>query len=107
MRVGVLVGSRFNRVPERQPFGDSSRAKVRMRGNGQESGVAAEGGEESGGRVKRRRKGELQPGDGGQPQATGKKRRQPKKGVVLGEDGQHAGSGAGREGEADSASSQP
>lgn len=80
MRVGVMVGSRFRKEPERMPFGDSSKAKVRMRGNVKESGVAAEGGEESGGRVKRRRKGELQSGDGGESKASGQKRRQPKKG---------------------------
>ena len=78
MRVGVMVGSRFRRVPERVPFGDSSEAKARM--GYEESGVAAEGGEESGGRVKRRRKGELQSGDGGESKASGQKRRQPKKG---------------------------
>ena len=73
MRVGVMVGSRFKKEPERMPFGDTSKAKVRMRGNGknrggldEESGVAAERGEESGGRVKRGRKGKLQSGDGGE-----------------------------------------
>jgi hypothetical protein len=76
MRVGVMVGTRlFSRSPERQVFGDSSVAKVRM-GRGKESGVAAEGGAESGGRVKRRRAGELQPGDGGQSKASRKKRGQ-------------------------------
>ena len=66
MRVGVMVGSRFKKEPERMPFGDTSKAKVRMRVNGKESGVAAERGEESGGRVKRGRKGKLQSGDGGE-----------------------------------------
>ncbi len=65
MRVGVMMGSRFSRSPERQPFGDTSKAKKGM-GNGEKSGVAAERGEEPGGRAKRRRKGKLQSGDGGQ-----------------------------------------
>jgi hypothetical protein len=70
MRVGVMVGSRFGReVPERKPFGDSSVAKRRMRG-GKESSVAAVGGEESVGRVKRSRKKKLQSGDGGQPEGS-------------------------------------
>jgi hypothetical protein len=82
-----MMGSRFGlRVPERQVFGDSSLAKMGI-GRGKESGVAAEGGEESKRGVKRRRAGELQSGDGGESKAPGKKRRQPKKGVVLGADG--------------------
>lgn len=65
MRVGVMMGSRFGRSPERQPFGDTSKAKVGMR-NGKKPGMAAERGEEPGGRAKRSRKGKLQSGDGGQ-----------------------------------------
>lgn len=65
MRVGVMMGSRFGRSPERQPFGDTSKAKKRMK-NVKESSVAKEGGEESGRGVKRRRKSKLQSGDGGQ-----------------------------------------
>lgn len=66
MRVGVMMGSRFKKVPERQPFGDSSVAKKRMVGDGEESGVAEERGKEPRGRSKRSRKGKLQSGDGGQ-----------------------------------------
>lgn len=88
MRVGVMVGSRFRgKVAERQVFGDNSVARKRMKGHGKESSVAEESREESGGRVKRRRAGELQSGDGGKPEAPGKKRRQSKKGVVPSSDG--------------------
>lgn len=70
MRVAVMMAGRFgNKVPEVQPFGDSSKAKVGMR-HGKESSVAAEGGQEPKRRVKRRGKSELQSGDGGQPQAS-------------------------------------
>lgn len=62
MRVSVMMASRFaGKVPERQPFGDSSVAKRGM-GN-EESGVAAERGKESGWRSKRGRKSELQAGE--------------------------------------------
>lgn len=76
MRVGVMMGSRFkDKVPERKPFGDSSVAKRRMRD--EESGVAAERGEEPRGRVKRQGSSELH---GGKVKASGKKRGQPKAG---------------------------
>lgn len=87
MRVGVMVGSRFkDKVPERQPFGDLSMAK---KGIGYEdSGVAEERGAESGGRVKRRRKGQLQ---GRDVEASGEVGGQPEEGIVPSSDGEHAG----------------
>jgi len=85
MKVGVIVGSRFRgKVPERQPVGDSSVAKVRMRGN---VSVAAEGGKESGGRFKRGRKGKLQPGDRGESEGSGEVGGQSEAGQLSGEDG--------------------
>lgn len=95
MRVGVMMAGRFRKVPEQQPFGDSSQAKVRMRGNGKESGVAKERGSESGGRVKRRRAGQLQSGDWGQPEGSGEVGGQSEAGIVSGADGEHAGTGEG------------
>ena len=91
MRVGVMMGSRFkDKVPERQPFGDLSMAK---KGIGYEdSGVAEEGGEESGRRVKRRRKGQLQ---GGNAEASGEVGGQPEAGELPSADGEHAGAGEG------------
>ena len=91
MRVGVMMGSRFgNKVPERQPFGDLSMAK---KGIGYEdSGVAEEGGAESGRRVKRRRKGQLQ---GGNAEASGEVGGQPEAGELPSADGEHAGAGEG------------
>jgi hypothetical protein len=65
----MMAGRFRGKVPEVQPFGDSSIAKVRM-GNGEESSVAAEGGQEPKRRAKRRGKSELQSGDGGQPQGS-------------------------------------
>ncbi len=71
MKVAVMMAGRFGkRVPERQPFGDTSKAKVGMR-NAKKSGVAEEGGEKPKRRSKRRGKGELQSGDGGQSEASG------------------------------------
>lgn len=70
MRVAVMMAGRFKgKAPEVQPFGDSSIAKVRM-GHGEESSVAEESGEKPKRRVKRRGKGELQSGDGGQSQGS-------------------------------------
>ena len=91
MRVGVMVGSRFkDKVPERQPFGDLSMAK---KGIGYEdSGVAEEGGSESRGRFKRRRKGQLQ---GGNVEASSEVGGQSEAGIVPSADGEHAGSGEG------------
>ena len=91
MRVGVMVGSRFkDKVPERQPFGDLSMAK---KGIGYEdSGVAEEGGAESGRRVKRRRKSQLQ---GGNAEASGEVGGQPEAGELPSADGEHAGAGEG------------
>lgn len=91
MRVGVMVGSRFkDKVPERQPFGDLSMAK---KGIGYEdSGVAEERGSESGGRVKRRRKGQLQ---GRDVEGSGEVGGQPEESIVSGADGEHAGAGEG------------
>lgn len=95
MRVGVMVGSRFgDRVPERKPFGDSSVAKARMR-NGEESGVAAERGEEPKRRVKRGRKGKLQGGDGGNVEASGEVGGQSETSQLPSADGEHAGAGEG------------
>ncbi len=92
MRVGVMIGSRFkDRVPERQPFGDSTVAKMGM-GHGEESSVAAEGGAEPRGRVKRRRKGQLQ---GRDVEASGEVGGQPEEGIVPSSDGEHAGAGEG------------
>lgn len=92
MRVGVMMGSRFkDKVPERQPFGDLSMAKKGI-GNGKDSGVAAEGGSESGGRVKRRRKGQLQ---GGNAEASSEVGGQPEAGELPSADGEHAGAGEG------------
>jgi len=65
----MMAGRFKDKVPEVQPFGDNSMAKVGMR-HGKESSVAAEGGEESKRRVKRRGKSELQSGDGGEPQGS-------------------------------------
>ncbi len=91
MRVGVMMGSRFgNKVPERQPFGDLSMAK---RGIGYEdSGVAEERGAESGRRVKRRRKSQLQ---GGNVEASSEVGGQPEAGELPSADGEHAGAGEG------------
>ena len=76
MRVGVMMGSRFkDKVPERQPFGDLSRAKMGI--GSVDSGVAKEGGAESGRRVKRRRKSQLQGGDGGNLEGSGEVGGQP------------------------------
>lgn len=95
MRVGVMVGSRFgDMVPERKPFGDSSVAKARMR-NGEESGVAAEGGSESKRRVKRGRKGKLQGGDRGNVASSGEVGGQSEAGEFPSADGEHAGAGEG------------
>jgi len=92
MRVGVMMGSRFgNKVPERQPFGDLSMAKKGI-GNGKDSGVAEERGAESGGRVKRRRKSQLQ---GGNAEASGEVGGQPEAGELPSADGEHAGAGEG------------
>lgn len=91
MRVGVMIGSRFkDKVPERQPFGDLSMAK---KGIGYEdSGVAEEGGAESGRRVKRRRKSQLQ---GRDAEASGEVGGQPEESIVPSADGEHAGAGEG------------
>ena len=91
MRVGVMMGSRFkDKVPERQPFGDLSMAK---KGIGYEdSGVAEEGGAESGRRVKRRRKSQLQ---GGNAEASSEVGGQPEAGELPSADGEHAGAGEG------------
>jgi len=95
MRVGVMIGSRFrDRVPERQPFGDSTVAKMGM-GHGKESSMAAEGGSEPGGRFKRRRSRKLQGGDGGNAEASGEVGGQSETGIVPSEDGEHAGAGEG------------
>jgi len=91
MKVAVMMAGRFGvKVPEVQPFGDSSKAKVGMR-HGEESSVAAESGEEPKRRVKRRRKGELQSGDGGQPEGSSEVGGQPEAGELLGSDGEHGG----------------
>ncbi len=59
MRVSAKTGGRFgDKVPERQPIGDNSVAKERM---GEESSMAAEGGEESRGGSEPEGTGELQP----------------------------------------------
>ena len=94
MRVGVMMGSRFkDKVPERQPFGDLSMAK---KGIGYEdSGVAEEGGAESGRRVKRRRKSQLQGGDGGNLEGSGEVGGQSEAGIVPSADGVDAGAGEG------------
>ena len=91
MRVGVMMGSRFkDKVPERQPFGDLSMAK---KGIGYEdSGVAEERGAESGRRVKRRRKSQLQ---GGNVEASSEVGGQPEAGELPSADGEHAGAGEG------------
>jgi len=91
MRVGVMMGSRFkDKVPERQPFGDLSMAK---KGIGYEdSGVAEEGGAESGRRFKRRRKSQLQ---GGNAEASSEVGGQPEAGELPSADGEHAGAGEG------------
>jgi len=91
MRVGVMMGSRFkDKVPERQPFGDLSMAK---KGIGYEdSGVAEERGAESGRRVKRRRKSQLQ---GGDVEASSEVGGQSEAGELPSADGEHAGSGEG------------
>ena len=95
MRVGVMIGSRFkDRVPERQPFGDSTVAKMGM-GNGEESSVAAEGGAEPRGRAKRRRKSQLQGGDGGNVEASGEVGGQSEAGQLPSADGVDAGTGEG------------
>ena len=92
MRVGVMIGSRFkDRVPERQPFGDSTVAKMGM-GNGEESSVAAEGGAEPRGRAKRRRSRQLQ---GGNVEGSGEVGGQSETGLVPSEDGVDAGTGEG------------
>lgn len=92
MRVGVMMGSRFkDKVPERQPFGDLSMAKKGI-GNGKDSGVAEERGAESGGRFKRRRKGQLQ---GRDVEASGEVGGQPEESIVPSADGEHAGAGEG------------
>lgn len=92
MRVGVMMGSRFgSKVPERQPFGDLSMAKKGI-GNGKDSGVAEERGAESGRRVKRRRKSQLQ---GGNVKASSEVGRQPEAGELSSADGEHAGAGEG------------
>lgn len=92
MRVGVMIGSRFkDRVPERQPFGDSTVAKIGM-GHGEESSVAAEGGAEPRGRAKRRRKSQLQ---GGNVEASGEVGGQSEAGIVPSADGVDAGTGEG------------
>jgi hypothetical protein len=92
MRVGVMIGSRFkDRVPERQPFGDSTVAKIGM-GNGEESSVAAEGGAEPRGRAKRRRSRQLQ---GGNVEASGEVGGQSEAGIVPSADGVDAGTGEG------------
>lgn len=91
MRVGVMMAGRFgSKVPERQPFGDSSVAKKGM-GN-EDSGVAEERGSESGGRVKRRRKGQLQ---GRDVEGSGEVGGQPEESIVPSADGEHAGAGEG------------
>lgn len=95
MRVGVMIGSRFkDRVPERQPFGDSTVAKIGM-GHGEESSVAAEGGAEPRGRAKRRRSRQLQGGDGGNLEASGEVGGQSEAGIVPSADGVDAGTGEG------------
>jgi hypothetical protein len=92
MRVGVMIGSRFkDRVPERQPFGDSTVAKMGM-GNGEESSVAAEGGAEPRGRAKRRRSRQLQ---GGNLEVSGEVGGQSEAGIVPSADGVDAGAGEG------------
>lgn len=71
MRVGVMMGSRFgSRVPERKPFGDTTKAK-RGIGNGEESGMAAERGSKPKRRSKREGPSELQGGDGGNVEGSG------------------------------------
>jgi hypothetical protein len=65
MRVSAKTGGRFgDKVPERQPIGDNSVAKEMM---GEESSMAAEGGQEPSGGIELQGSGELQSGDGGQP----------------------------------------
>ena len=92
MRVGVMIGSRFkDRVPERQPFGDSTVAKMGM-GHGEESSVAAEGGAEPRGRAKRRRSRQLQ---GWDVEASGEVGGQSEAGIVPSADGVDAGTGEG------------
>jgi hypothetical protein len=92
MRVGVMIGSRFkDRVPERQPFGDSTVAKMGM-GHGEESSVAAEGGAEPRGRAKRRRSRQLQ---GGNVEASGEVGGQSETGQLPSADGVDAGAGEG------------
>jgi hypothetical protein len=92
MRVGVMIGSRFkDRVPERQPFGDSTVAKMGM-GNGEESSVAAEGGAEPRGRAKRRRSRQLQ---GGNVEASGEVGGPSEAGQLPSADGVDAGTGEG------------
>lgn len=95
MRVGVMTAVRFaGRVPEQQPFGDSSAAKRGLR-DGKKSGVAAERGSEPKRRSKRKGPSELQGGDWGDVEASGEVGGQSEAGELSGADGEHAGAGEG------------
>lgn len=84
MRVGVLSAVRIHHVKN--------------------TSLDTEGRQEPEGRIKREGSRELQEG---YVKGSGKKRRQPKKGQLLSEDGRNGGVGARQQGQADEITSKP
>ena len=76
---------------------------LRRRKDGKDSSLAKEGGEESEGRLERKRSSKLQEGNS---QTSSKVRRQPKKGKLSGKNGRNEGTGKGFKGKTDTTPSQ-